>query len=198
VITRDRDVIADLDALFATDWSNAMTGGRRTPERRSPSLLVSPVDARGKLVALVATARRELLVTVENLGDPEITRALVGATQRGVAVRAIVPLCDKNPNPLYNLPAARELARAGASVRVMPPPESAEHPYMHSKMILADGATAYVGSVNFSVNSTTKAREIGIVVANAPAAQLIHDVFEADWSRAIEIPASADGACGRG
>ena len=49
--------------------------------------------------------------------------------------------------------------------------------------------------MNFSVNSTTRAREIGIIVANASAATLIRDVFDADWSHAIAIPTSTVGAC---
>ena len=44
---------------------------------------------------------------------------------------------------------------------------------MHSKMIQIDGATTFVGSVNFSINSLTKARELGVIFANAPAAAAI-------------------------
>ena len=50
------------------------------------------------------------------------------AVHRGVAVRVIVPLCDKNPNALYNLPAAQQLSAAGADVRMMPAPETPETP----------------------------------------------------------------------
>jgi phosphatidylserine/phosphatidylglycerophosphate/cardiolipin synthase-like enzyme len=194
VVTQQSDVVAEVDAIFAADWQNAETQGSDTPALHVPSLVVSPVSSRGKLVALIESARRELLVTVENLGDPEIERALTGALHRHVGVRMIVPLCDKNPNPLYNLPAARQLADAGADVRVMPAPETPEQPYMHSKMILADGQTAYVGSVNFSTNSTTKARELGIIFANAAASAQIRALFDADFAHAIAPP--ADAKCG--
>ncbi len=191
IVTRRPEVVAEVGAIFAADWHNAETRGRDTPELRVPSLVVSPVSSRSKLVALIDSARRELLVTVENLGDPEIERALDGALRRHVGVRLIVPLCDKNPNPLYNLPAARQLAAAGADVRVMPAPETPEQPYMHSKMILADGQTAYVGSVNFSTNSTTKARELGIIFANAAATAQIRTLFDTDFAHAIAPPADA-------
>jgi phosphatidylserine/phosphatidylglycerophosphate/cardiolipin synthase-like enzyme len=195
VVTRQREVVAEVAALFAADWHNAETHGSETPELHVASLVVSPVSARPKLIALIESAQHELLVTVENLGDPKIDAALAAALQRHVHVRVIVPLCDKNPNPLYNLPAARELAAGGADVRMMPAPETAEQPYMHSKMILADGVNAYVGSVNFSINSTTKARELGIIFANTGAIAQIRTLFDADFAHAVPPPAETPARC---
>ena len=195
VVTKQHEVVAEVSAIFAADWHNAETRGHDTPELHVGSLVVSPVSSRGKLVALIGSAKHELLVTVENLGDPEIDRALAAAVSRHVTVRVVVPLCDKNPNPLYNLPAAQKLAAAGAEVRMMPSPETPEQPYMHSKMILADRTTAYVGSVNFSVNSTTKARELGIIFANAPAAEQIRALFETDFAHAVPPPDQTPASC---
>ncbi len=195
IVTRDRAIVEDAERLFAADWQNAATRGHATPEQREASLVVAPTTARPRLAALIASAHRELLVTVENLGDPQIEDALVAAARRGAKVRAIVPLCDKNPNQLYNLPAAQHLAAAGIDIRMMPAPETAEQPYMHSKMILADGGAAYVGSVNFSVNSTTKARELGVIFTNAAAAAQIRSLFEADWTHAVPPPAERPAKC---
>jgi phosphatidylserine/phosphatidylglycerophosphate/cardiolipin synthase-like enzyme len=195
IVTRDRSVVGEVALLFATDWLNCQTRGHDTPVLRSGSLVVSPVSSRSKLAALIASARQELLITVENLGDPYIDRAIADALHRHVHVRVLVPLCDKNPNPLYNLPAARRLASAGADVRMMPAPETSEQPYMHSKMMLADGETAYVGSVNFSVNSTTKARELGIIFANASVAVQIRALFDADFAHAVAPPKSDPARC---
>ncbi|HEY1558588.1 MAG TPA: phosphatidylserine/phosphatidylglycerophosphate/cardiolipin synthase family protein [Kofleriaceae bacterium] len=198
VVTRRPEIAAAVEELFETDWQNAQGRGHVTPRDLPASLVVSPTGSRARLVALIGSARRELLVTVENLGDPEIDRALAEALHRHVALRVIVPMCDKNPNPLYNLPAARALAGEGADARVMPAPETPDTPYMHSKMILVDGATAYVGSVNFSANSTTKARELGIIFANAPAAAQIRTIFDADWAHAVPPPADdAAASCRR-
>ena len=194
IVTHRRGVVDDVDALFAADWHNAETRGHDTPVLREPSLVVSP-GSRARLVALIGSAHRELLVTVENLGDPEIGSALATAAHHGVVVRVIVPSCDKNPNPLYTLPAAQALAAAGADVRMMPSPETREQPYMHSKMILADGATAYVGSINFSVNSLAKARELGIIFANPAAAARIRSIFDADWTHGVFPPAVRPEHC---
>ncbi len=195
IVTHDATVAADLEAIFAADWQNAETRGATTPALHAASLVVAPVNAHAQLVALIASAQHELLVTVENLGDPAIEAALAAAVARHVAVRVIVPLCDKNPNPLYNLPSAQRLAAAGASVHMMPAPETAEQPYMHSKMILADGVTAYVGSVNFSVNSISHARELGIVFAQPAAAAQIQAIFATDWTHSAPPPADGAGAC---
>lgn len=195
IVTRESAIVADVDALFAADWRNAETGGHDTPAQHVASLVVSPVTSRGKLLALIHSAHRELLLTVENLGDREIADALAAAVRDHVRVRVVVPACDKNPNALYNLPAAQSLAAAGAEVRMMAGPESPEQPYMHSKMILVDGTTAYVGSVNFSSNSLAKARELGIIFANAAAAAKIRELFETDFARAVPPPSATPARC---
>ena len=55
------------------------------------------------------------------------------------------------------------LRRGGVAARVMPYPATPRHPYMHAKMMVADDRRAYVGSANYSVNSTTLARELGLL-----------------------------------
>jgi cardiolipin synthase len=184
VITRAPGVVDDVERLFAADWDNAQTGGNATPVMHEPSLVVSPTGSRDKLVALIGAAKRDLIATVENLGDPAIADALIAAAHRGVEVRVIVPLCDKGNDPLYDLAPARRFAEKKIPIGMMP-----AQPYMHSKMIQIDGAMTYVGSENFSINSLTKARELGVIVANSAAAATIAQAFEADWAVAIPPPA---------
>jgi len=193
IVTSAAGVVDEIERVFEADLANAASGGADTPALREPALVWSPVSARPKLVGLIDSAVRTLDVTVENLGDPEIERALAAAAARKLAVRLIVPACDKNPDPHHNFPPAKHLAAAGIAVRMMGAPESADQPYMHSKMILADGASAYVGSVNFSVNSTTKARELGVIFANADAIAKISAAFAQDWERATAIPEPPPG-----
>jgi phosphatidylserine/phosphatidylglycerophosphate/cardiolipin synthase-like enzyme len=194
IATRAASVVGDVEQLFDADWDNAAHHGHATPELREPSLVVSPTTSRTKLVSLIGSANHALIATVENLGDPDIEGALVAAAHRGVAVRLIVPMCDKNPDPLHDLPPARRLAAAGVAVRTMPAPETADRPYIHSKMIQTDGAVTYVGSVNFSVNSLSKARELGVIFANPRAAATIAATFEADWAQAV-VPPEASPSC---
>jgi len=62
-------------------------------------------------------------------------------------------------------------------------------------MILVDGIRAYVGSVNFSLHSTTQARELGIIFDENQSVNEIHKIFEADWSNAVEIPKQLPTNC---
>jgi phosphatidylserine/phosphatidylglycerophosphate/cardiolipin synthase-like enzyme len=188
VITRAPGVVGDVEALFEADWTNAAGGGNTTPALHEPSLVVAPTNARAKLVGLITSAQRDVIATTENLGDPSIANALLADVKRGVRVRLLVPLCDKNPDPLYNLAPARRLADGGVLVRMMPAPEDDKHPYMHSKLIQVDAVTMYVGSENLSINSLAKARELGLIFANTAAAQAIGNAFEADWAAAAPPP----------
>jgi cardiolipin synthase len=188
VITHAPGVVADIEALFDADWTNATGSGSVTPVPREPSLVVSPTNSRAKLIGLIASAQRDVIATTENLGDPSVANALLDDVRRGVRVRLLVPMCDKNPDPLYNLAPARRLADGGVFVRMMPAPEDTTHPYIHAKLIQVDAATTYVGSENLSINSLAKARELGVIFANSAAAQAIGSAFEADWAAAAPPP----------
>ena len=147
---------------------------------------------------LLASAHRDVIATVENLGDPVIADAFADAAARGVAVRLIVPMCDKNADPNFNYPHAVQLSGRGVKVKMMPAPESPAQPYIHSKMIQVDGGVAsYVGSINFSVNSTMHARELGVIFANQAAADGIMATFDDDWNASV-VPPEAAPACPRG
>ena len=188
IVTHDRSIVDEVERVFEADLDNAKNSTGETPELHVASLVWSPVDSRAKLKSLIERATKTLDVTVENLGDAVIADALIAAVKRKVAVRLIVPACDKNEDPHHNFPPAAKLAKAGVVVHAMLAPESATQPYMHSKMILADGAIAYVGSVNFSTNSTTKARELGVIFANKAAAKTIASTFDIDWGHAVALP----------
>jgi len=188
IVTRHKPIVDEVERVFEADLDNATKGTGDTPELHEPALVWSPVDSREKLKSLIERATKTLDVTVENLGDPVIAEALIAAVKHKVSVRLIVPACDKNEDPHHNFPPAAKLAKAGVAVRAMMAPESATQPYMHSKMILADGAIAYVGSVNFSTNSTTKARELGVIFANKAAAKTIASTFDEDWGHAVALP----------
>lgn len=139
-------------------------------------------------MALIASAKKSIVINVENLGDEQIQSALITAAKNGVIVRIIVPMCSKNINPKLNFPYLSELAANGVQTKVMPYPESVERPYMHSKMLIADEITAYIGSVNFSRNSTSKARELGILFSETKPIAEMRTIFEQDWNVAVSVP----------
>ncbi|MGH7282239.1 MAG: phospholipase D-like domain-containing protein [Polyangiaceae bacterium] len=183
--------------MFDADVENASLHTKKTPPLSCTKLLWSPVTSEPKLVALIDSAQRSIVASSENLGDSAIEAALERAASRHVAVRVLSPMCDMNPNPLFNVPIVKRMDSEGIDARLMPGPSSRERPYIHAKMMIVDGARAYVGSINFSENSTHEARELGIVVDDPKAISAFSQAFDSDWSQAVLPPEDASGACGK-
>ena len=205
VITTDSDVIKEWSAVFdadvensintnwPSDWPNSqpkLAGPTRTPKLSVPSLIWSPVSSIDKLPALIGSASSSIVATVENITDTPVSNALEAAAKRGVKVQLITPQCAAGNN-LLDYPTLIELAKSNVQTRIMPYDiTKPTNPYMHSKMILVDNSVAYVGSINFTDNSLTKAREAGIIFVNSKATQTIVSNFQTDWSYAIPVPSS--------
>lgn len=188
VITEDQNIIAEMNAVFSADWSNAQNDGGVTPDLKSKNLVWSPINSKSRLIDLIRSAQERIDLTVENFSDPGIQGALGEVAARGIPVRVILPMCDMASDPLFNYPMIARLQALHVDVRVMPAPATVEHPYMHSKMILVDGARAYVGSENFSFNSLLKAREVGLIFAHPDLAHQLSEDFESDWSLSVPAP----------
>ncbi|MGZ3691901.1 MAG: phospholipase D-like domain-containing protein, partial [Pseudobdellovibrio sp.] len=192
LVTHDKNILAEFNETFKADLQNAVEESAKTPELHNEHLVWSPVNSEDKLTELINGARKSLIVYVENIGSTNVTSALVNAAKRGVAVFIIAPLCDKNPNQLYNLPAMETLAAAGVKAKLMPGPESEKTPYIHAKAIIADKINGYIGSINFSNNSLSKAREVGMIFSNKKVSEKVISIFESDWKVAIDIPEKPD------
>ena len=195
VVFEDKQVIEDIETIFEADWKNANTKGMETPEVKSNALVISPVNSRQKLVELITSAQKAIATTVENLGDMAIRDALAETARRGISVRLILPMCDLNSDPLHNYPDSQILASAGVQIHVMPSPSSPTQPYIHSKMMVVDGTDLYIGSVNFSFNSTQKAREIGLIFRDIGFGREVLKTFETDWSASVPLPATPPTTC---
>jgi phosphatidylserine/phosphatidylglycerophosphate/cardiolipin synthase-like enzyme len=166
---RDREDIDDLVALFDADWD------RRAPDLACTRLLVSPVNAKARLLAFIAGAQRTLTVESMQLADDDVRAAIVARKQAGVDVRALLAA----PSWIdANTAAATVLKSAGIPARWM------ARPGVHTKALAADGARAYVGSVNLSWTSLTKNREVGVVTDDDDAVRVVNDTFEKDWATA--------------
>jgi len=165
----DRDDVDDLVALFDADWE------RRAPDLTCTRLLVSPVNAKARLLALIAGAQRSLLIESMQLADDDMRAAIVARKQAGVDVRALLAA----PSWIdANSAAATLLQRANIPARWMATPA------VHVKALTVDGARAYVGSVNLSWTSLTKNREVGLLTDDAAAVRVVSDTFEKDWATA--------------
>ncbi|MFZ3228641.1 MAG: phospholipase D-like domain-containing protein [Pseudobdellovibrio sp.] len=188
IMTSNKDIISEMELVFKTDVSNSINNQGLTPELVSPFLIWSPVNSRDKIIHLIEAATKTIDLEVENLGDLEIQKALIEAAEKNVEVRLLVPLCDKNFNPFHNISYIKKMTAEKILARVMSSPSTIENPYMHSKMIVVDGRYIYIGSINFSNNSTQKARELGIIFSNDKVAHQILEEFRKDWDISVLLP----------
>lgn len=166
IVDRDPDDVADVQALFDMDW--ALAGGETAmpADIACTRLIVSPNNAKPRLLALIDGATSTLELEIMYLSEDTVREAIGAATQRGVDVRVI--LGDRQDDAVPYL--------RGLGITVKFPSFS-----LHSKLIVADGV-AFVGSENMSLTSLTKNREVGVLVFEPAAAAVITTQFETDWA----------------
>lgn len=167
LINRSPSDVSEIQAMFEADWANR----EFTPQ--DPDLVVSPVNARARLKSFISKAKRSVVVQVEVLGDPEISRTLGARVKAGVDVRVQLAKFGGNTNERE----LAELQEAGVKkVRFL------SKPMIHAKLIVVDGEAAYLGSVNLTTNSLDNNRELGVIVREAPLVKKLAKVANGDWS----------------
>jgi phosphatidylserine/phosphatidylglycerophosphate/cardiolipin synthase-like enzyme len=103
--------------------------------------------------------------------------ALIAAARRGVSVEVVLP--PPSGSSSYAPDVAR-LTAGGVHVRYL------TAPYMHAKLVIADGALAFTGSENFSATSLDQNREVGLMIADPAALATFGHVFALDWALAAD------------
>ena len=171
IITRDAAEVAEVLAGFSADWE------RRAFDPRAPSLLWSNADTRRKLLDFIDGAVASLLLEQESLQDRETLQHLVHASSRGVEVRIITPPDDGESDP--NRQGREQLLAAGAAVRTL------QDPWMHAKIVIADGKSAIVGSANITYSGMDNNRELGIHVGEPEIVERLIETFETDWRSSL-------------
>jgi phosphatidylserine/phosphatidylglycerophosphate/cardiolipin synthase-like enzyme len=117
-----------------------------------------------------------------------VVDAVKAACARGVRVRAVFERVFLAQYP--EIP--RALEAAGARVRVVDRARTTGG-IVHTKMIAADGARAWVGSANFDWRSLAHIHEVGVLVTSAPLAEAVHRLVDYDVNLADDArpPASS-------
>lgn len=168
-VVEDPDDVADLAAVFDADWN-----GAADPDLDCTRLIVSPVNARSRVVALATGAESTLDLSVIYLSDSSVRTAVIQAHDRGVAVRVI--LADPADFP-DNFTTAETLRNQGVEVRFLRTLD------LHAKLILADGV-GLVGSQNLSPTSLSDNREVGVLVTEPGPVATLQGQLDADWAAA--------------
>jgi phosphatidylserine/phosphatidylglycerophosphate/cardiolipin synthase-like enzyme len=167
-VLSDPDDLADLQAIFDSDWT-----GQGFADLDCTRLIVSPVNARQRILQLIGGTDATLDLSVAYMSDSTVRIAVTEAHDRGVAVRVL--LADDAGFP-ENADTALTLANGGIDVRILRTSVD-----LHAKLIFADGVD-FVGSQNLSPTSLNDNREVGVLVTESAAVAPLQTQLDADWS----------------
>jgi len=162
---RDPADVADLVSLFDADWN------AEVPVLDCTRLIVSPINARDRILELIGGAQSTLTIESMQFADSRVRAAVKERVEAGVAVRAL--LADANWIGA-NASAAAYLADLGVQAKWIP--------HLHTKALVVDGVRAYVGSENLSTTSLDRNREVGVIVTEDSSIAPIAATFEKDWA----------------
>ena len=154
VSTKSGQLVEDAVRLFEADCS------RQAFTATEDGLLVSPFNARKRLAGFVQAARKQLLIYDPCVGDPQMVQLLEERSRGGVEVRVI-----------------GSLKRSRGSIEVRPLAQMR----LHTRTIVRDLRTAFIGSQSLRTAELDGRREIGMFVANRNIVTAFAETFEEDW-----------------
>lgn len=171
-VATDRDPadVGDLVALFAADWAGV------APAMSCTRMVISPINSRSRVIDVIDSATRTLAIESMQLADPAVRAAIAQRISAGVQVRVMIADVGFVS---ANAQAAAFLKGLGLAPRYVP--------HLHTKVIVADGARAYVGSENLSQTSLDHNREVGLVVTDLSSIEPLTTTFEHDWAIGTEF-----------
>ena len=189
--TRDYAVITDhpreveeIEACFEADW-------RREPfdSGEAAHLIWCKGNARDRIAELIDSAKHDLFVQNERYQDSIIIEHLVRAKTRGVKVRVMArpPHTLKEEKLVEGLGGLRIMHDVGIEIHKL------KHLKLHAKMLLADGESAIVGSINLSPGSFDSRRELAIQVKDENVIDRLQKIVHHDWKHSEPLDLSDEG-----
>ena len=155
IVTRSRKLVQEALALFEADFD------RKPYVPGLKSFVVSPLNARPALAALLRGAQRQLLIYDEKVTDDAMLAILRERAAAGVEIRIL-----------------GSVEKPIRGVRVEEYPGT-----LHLRAIMRDGRRAFVGSQSLRWLELEGRREVGLILNNARIVYRMIQVFEEDWIR---------------
>ena len=184
VVTDHRHEVAEIVACFEADW-------HREPfdPGAAVHLLWCPINGRDRIAHFIDEAKHTLFVQNERYQDSVILERLVRAARRGVKVHVMArpPHSLKRDQLIEGVGGLRILDDVGVKVRKL------KGLKLHGKMLLADGVTAIVGSINLAPGSFDTRRELAIEVRDAAVVDRLHTIVKLDKENSHPLDLSDDG-----
>jgi phosphatidylserine/phosphatidylglycerophosphate/cardiolipin synthase-like enzyme len=168
----DANDVKAIVAVFDADYAHKSI----TPSD-ADDLLWSPTTAQSRVLSVINGAHKTLDVEGEEFNDPAVVNAIAARAKAGVTVRVVVE------SPSQYATSIAKVVKAGGKVVGY---SSAKGLYIHAKAVIADAGlsdrTIEIGSMNYTANSLTRNRELGIVLRDTADCSLIERQFSADFA----------------
>lgn len=174
VVDSDPQDVAVLGSLFAADWA------RQTLDVACTRLLVSPVNAQSRILALINAAKKSVYIESMEFGAGMWEAAVLAQFKAGLDVKVL--LADAG-FVSSNSGAYQFLKYNGI------PGAYLASPVLHVKSIIVDGERAYLGSENLSYTSLNENREVGVEILASDGEDVARmtSTFMADWAEGTAV-----------
>ncbi|AFM15576.1 hypothetical protein Mycch_0759 [Mycolicibacterium chubuense NBB4] len=174
IVTTSPEHVAEIAEVFEADWAH-----RQWRPVRHHGLLWSNANSREHMADFIDSVQHRLDIQHPKYVDAVILdRIAAAAADRGVTVRV---LCGGRHgisewDILDTFSSLRTLRRFGVKVHKQ------KNLRLHAKLLIADDATALLGSMNIDRSAFDVRRELGIITRDPAALGRLRAVFDQDWA----------------
>jgi len=214
VITKDPGIVREVSRVFDSDFTlvtSAVCTPAYSPTSTYPppyasdtltlsehNLLWSPVNSKSKLLQLIGSVKRSLVLTTEELDDTDMVCQIQAIAQSPARPSVRILLSGDTGSNESAVKTLLDLGLPNLSIRVMPGQPSSGSAtlptplYMHGKQVIADGDEAFVGSENLTNTSLIQNRELGMLFKDPSMIARLQSVFDSDFATpGNSLPAEA-------
>lgn len=138
-----------LEMIFLSDSDHL---GFKDISKIPSHIVMSPLDSREKLTEFISSAKKNIILYVQTLDDPELLSHIEILHSQWVHVQ----ICTADNES--NLQRQKEFSYLSWKL--------IRKPYLHAKIIIVDDVTMFIGSHNLTTNAIENNREIGIFLKN--------------------------------
>lgn len=158
IVTEEKSLVNEAVKLFEADTA------RQPYTSQLETFIVSPVNAREQLSALIERAQQQLWIYDPKISDDRMKTLLEERAKAGVDIRVIGRL-GKN--------------RANLMAHQLP------HMRLHTRAMIRDRQEAFIGSQSLREAELDSRREVGIIFREPDIVNSLLATFESDW-KAVE------------
>ena len=160
IVTTNRKLVQEAVRLYEAD-------AKRQPYSvKAKNLVVSPANARPRLSDFIRKARAQLLIYDPKISDRAMITLLNHQLKSGVEIKIIGKMAS-NPH--------------GLEVRKL------THLRLHTRTMIRDGQSAFIGSQSLRKAELETRREVGIIFRDRRAISRLMRIFQEDWSHATPV-----------